>query len=133
MHWRNRESQNDQEYHEQTSFLHLTEFQIFFSFRKWPLYMLLFMLFIHVGKRLSRSSQIFFMTGLLKNFAIFTGKHLYWSLFLIKLQDWRLVFLLKETPTQVFFSMNIARFLKTAFLWNTCTFYFPEILCDDEY
>ena len=65
--------------------------------------MLLFMLFIHVGKRLSRSSQIFFMTGLLKNFAIFTGKHLYWSLFLIKLEDWRLVFLLKETPTQVFF------------------------------
>ena len=27
-----------------------------------------------------------FKIGVLKNFAIFTGKHLYWSLFLIKLQ-----------------------------------------------
>ena len=39
---------------------------------------------------LSRSrtsrSQIFFKIGVLKNFAIFIGKHLCWSLFLIKLQ-----------------------------------------------
>ena len=31
-------------------------------------------------------SQMFFKIGVLKKFAKFTGKHLYWSLFLIKLQ-----------------------------------------------
>ena len=34
----------------------------------------------------SNRSQIFFKIGALKKFAIFTGKHLCWSLFLIKLQ-----------------------------------------------
>ena len=34
--------------------------------------------------------------GLLKNFANFTGKHLCWSLVLIKLQAWRSSFLLKR-------------------------------------
>ena len=33
--------------------------------------------------------------AVLKNFAIFTGKHLCWSLFLIKLQPWRTATLLK--------------------------------------
>ena len=37
----------------------------------------------------SSPSQIFFKMGFLKNFANFTGKHLCWSLFLIKLQAWR--------------------------------------------
>ena len=39
--------------------------------------------------------------GVLKNFAMFTGKYLCWSLFLIKLQ--RPATVLKETSTQVFF------------------------------
>ena len=34
-------------------------------------------------------SQMFFKIGVLKNFAIFTWKHLCWSLFLTKLQTWR--------------------------------------------
>ena len=38
--------------------------------------------------RLSSRSQIFFKTGVLKNFANFTGKHLCWSLFL-KVADHR--------------------------------------------
>ena len=38
----------------------------------------------------------------LKNFAVFTRKHLYWSLFLIKLQAFRPASLLKWTPTQTF-------------------------------
>ena len=33
--------------------------------------------------------EVFLKNGALKNFAIFTGKHLYWSLFLIKLQAFR--------------------------------------------
>ena len=34
-------------------------------------------------------SQTFFKTSVLQNFAIFTGNHSRWSLFLIKLQVWR--------------------------------------------
>ena len=90
-----------------------------FLLRKCPLHLLLVMLFIHVGKRLKSRSQRFFKIGVLKNFAIFTGKHLCWRLFLIKLQYWRLAFLLKKTLQHNCFPMNIARFLKTAFLWNT--------------
>ena len=43
----------------------------------------------------SRSNhlQMFFRVSAPKNFVTFTGKHLYWSLFLIKLQAWRAVFL----------------------------------------
>ena len=37
----------------------------------------------------SSRSQMFFKISVLKNFAIFTGKHLRWSLFLIKLQAFR--------------------------------------------
>ena len=39
-------------------------------------------------------SQMFFKISVLKNFAIFTGNHLCWSLFLIKLQALRPAFLL---------------------------------------
>ena len=44
-----------------------------------------------------RSSRwrCFVKTGVLTNFANFTGKHLRWSLFLIKLQVWRPTTLLK--------------------------------------
>ena len=38
-----------------------------------------------------------------KNFVIFTGKHLCWSLFLITFRSEGLQLYLKETPTQVFF------------------------------
>ena len=41
---------------------------------------------------------MFYKKAVVKNFAIFTGKNLRWSLFLIKLQDSG-----KETPTEVFF------------------------------
>ena len=42
----------------------------------------------------------------LKNFAIFTGKHLCWSLFLTKLQAFRLATLLKrESKAGVFLKM----------------------------
>ena len=40
--------------------------------------------------------------GVLKNFKNFTGKHLRWSLFLIKFRASGLELYLKETPTQVF-------------------------------
>ena len=60
---------------------------IYFEKMSSSLHMVLVMLFIHVGKRSNSRSQMFFETGALKNFAISTGKHLRWSLFLIRLQD----------------------------------------------
>ena len=39
-----------------------------------------------VGKYRRSRSEMFFEIGFLKNFAIFTGKHLYWSHFVVKLQ-----------------------------------------------
>ena len=44
---------------------------------------------------------MFFKTAAFKNLAIFTGKHLCWSFFLIKSQTWRPAILLKKSPTQV--------------------------------
>ena len=53
----------------------------------------------------SSRSHIFFKIGALKNFAIFTGEHLYWSLLLIKLQRLQ----------HRCYPVNIAQFSKTAF------------------
>ena len=50
----------------------------------------------------SSRSQMFFKIGVLKNFTVLTGKRLCWSLFLIKLQAWKLATLLKKTPIQMF-------------------------------
>ena len=44
----------------------------------------------------SSRSQMFLKIGVLKNVANFTGIHLCWSLFLIKLQSWRPAILLKR-------------------------------------
>ena len=56
-----------------------------------------------------------FKKGVLENFAIFTGKHSYWSLFLIKLQAWRPATLLKKRLQYRCFPVNIPKFLRTAF------------------
>ena len=117
-------------------FFHLAEFEnvfLFSFFEKMAPSYAACLLFILKGKRLSSSSQMFFKTSVFKNFAIFAGKHLCWSLFLIKLQNWGLVFSLKNRLENSCFPTNIARFLKTAFLRNTCSLYFSEILCDDKY
>ena len=50
-------------------------------------------------------------TGVLKNFAIFAGKHLYWILFLNKLQDF--------TPA-LLFHVIIVKFLTTPFFKSIC-------------
>ena len=47
--------------------------------------------------------EVFFKRAVLKIFALFTGKHLCWCLFLIKFHALRPAALLKKTPTQVFF------------------------------
>ena len=50
----------------------------------------------------SSRSQMFFKIGALKNFANFKGKHLCWSLFLIKLQAPRPTILLKRDSVQFY-------------------------------
>ena len=47
----------------------------------------------------SSSSQMFFKIGVLENFAIFTGKHLRWTISLVKLQASRPATLLNRDPT----------------------------------
>ena len=50
----------------------------------------------------SSCSQVYFKKDVLKNFAIFTGKRLCWSVFSIKLQVRKFATLLKRDSTQVF-------------------------------
>ena len=60
----------------------------------------------YIGNKDRRSlSKKFFETGVLKNFANFTGKHLRWSFFLIKL---------RETLSQVF-PCEICKIYKNTF------------------
>ena len=63
--------------------------------------------------RSSRSQML--KIGVLKNFVVFTGKHLCWSLIPIKLQNWRPATLLKRDLTQRHFPVNITKFLRTVF------------------
>ena len=56
---------------------------------------------------------------LLKNFAIFAGKHLCWSLFLIKLRAFRYAATLLKRVSNTCFAVNIANFVRTTFSQNT--------------
>ena len=59
-----------------------------------------------VTKTKSSRSQMFFKNSALKNFAIFKGKYLCWSLILIKLQAFRPATLLKrDSKTGAFLRM----------------------------
>ena len=91
------------------------------------------MLFIHVGKRLSSNSQMFFKTGVLKNFTIFTEKTLVLESLFNKVTGLKACTFIKKRLQHRCFPMNHARFSKTAFLWNICLLYFSEGLCGDEY
>ena len=46
--------------------------------------------------------EVFYKKSVLKNVAIFTGRHLCWSLFLVKLQTFTSAILLKQTSRQLF-------------------------------
>ena len=68
-------------------------------------------------KKLYRSShkRCSIKKGVLKNFAILTGKHLCWSLFLIKLQAWRSATLLKRDSSTGIFLWILWYFKNTCF------------------
>ena len=57
-------------------------------------------------------SFIFLYRTPIKHFAIFTGKHLCWSLLLIKI--------IKKNLQHRCFLLNMARFLRASILWNIC-------------
>ena len=54
--------------------------------------------------------------GVLKNFVIFTGKHLCWSLFLIKLQACKFI---EKRLQHWCFPLHVRKFLRTPILKNT--------------
>ena len=82
MQWRSRKKWNDQEHHVKTSIFHLADkncllhfllLVILIVFKKCILhFLLLVMLFAEVAKRSNKCLQIFFKTGVLKNFKMFT-------------------------------------------------------------
>ena len=59
---------------------------------------------------------MFCKKSVLTNFAKFTGKHLYQSLFFNKVADLRPATLLRKRPWYRFFPVNFAKFLRTLFL-----------------
>ena len=65
--------------------------------------------------------EMFYKKAALNNFVIFTGKHLCWSLLLIKLQAWRRL-------QHKCFLVNIAKFLRTPILKNICNGCFCQYL-----
>ena len=60
---------------------------------------------------------MFFRIGILKNFAMFTGKHFRWSLFLIKLQAFRPSTLLKR-DSNIGISCEICDTFKKTFFYR---------------
>ena len=65
----------------------------------------------------SSRSQMIFKMGVFKKFAILTGKHLCWSLFLIKLQAFR------------FFPVNIAKLIRPKFFIKYLRWLLHHMFC----
>ena len=62
--------------------------------------------------------NMFLRIGVLKNFAIFTGKHLCWNLLLIKSQGWRPATLLKRDSNTGVFLWILWNFSPPASAWS---------------
>ena len=62
-------------------------------------------------------SEVFCKEVVIKNFANFTGKHLWWSLFLINLQAWGVSFI-KRILQHRCFPVKFAKFLRIPILKN---------------
>ena len=63
-------------------------------------------------------SQMLFKIGFLRNFTLFTGKYLCWSLYLIDLQAWTPPTLSKKIQHKCFL-VNIAKFFRTPSFYRT--------------
>ena len=73
----------------------------------------------------SHCSQMFFKIGVLKDFALFTGKKLCWSLFLTNFQAWRPATLLKRDSSIDIFSF----FYITPLVFASVGSSHPEMFC----
>ena len=71
------------------------------------------------SERQKQLPEVFYKKIVLKNFAIFTEKHLYQNLSTIKLQPYRPATSLKRLQHRRFF-FNIAQFLRTPISKSTC-------------
>ena len=67
------------------------------------------------NQKQKQPSEVFIENAALKNFGIFTEKHLCWSLFLIKMQACNFI---KRRLQHGCFPVNIAKFLRTPILKN---------------
>ena len=65
-----------------------------------------------------KPAPVFYEIAVLKHFSIFTGKHMCWSLFLIKLKSWRPATLLKEDSNTLVFQWILQNFQGHLF-WRT--------------
>ena len=64
-------------------------------------------------KQLKQPPEVFRKKGVLKNFTIFTGKHLCWSLFGVFGVNF-----IKKRLQHIYFPVNITKFLRTPILKN---------------
>ena len=69
----------------------------------------------YTGLSRSSRSQMFFKTGVPKNFAIFTGKHLCWGYLFNKVVGLQAYNFIKMRHQHRCFPVNTAKFLGTAF------------------
>ena len=72
-----------------------------------------------IAENWKQPPEKFCKKSVLKNFAKFTGKHLYQGLFFNKVVRWRVQLYLKSDSDTVFFPVNYAKFPRTPFLLNT--------------
>ena len=73
------------------------------------------LLLVQFRLRRSSRSQMFFKISVLKNFALFTGKHLCWSLFLIKRETGVFLWILRNFYEQLFHRTPLAA---AFFVWS---------------
>ena len=59
---------------------------------------------------------MFYKKAILKNFVIFTGEHLYWGLFLIKVAGLQASKCIKKGLQRKYFLVNIGKFIRTPIL-----------------
>ena len=76
---------------------------------------------LETKKLKSSRSQVVFKIGILKNFAIFTGEHLCWTLFLMRPETFSLKAcnFIKKRLQHRYFLVNIVNFFKNSFFYRT--------------
>ena len=77
------------------------------------------------------SHQKCYKKAIVKHFVIFTGKHLWWGLFLIKLKAIRAVALLQR-DSNTYFLVNFGKFIKAPILKNISErLHFWKVFCEN--